>query len=247
MDSLDHAFNSGRRLTQEDIARFVIALGQASDQTNLLRLLRAIQTQDYDVDDYETFVHALMHNDFADMAAGCLTMGAIRTWCDDNSFEVINQCPAVFERWAAPNSYFVSALGQACEDLDNDDKIALLKGHGCNPHEQKLHAFLQREPTLWQYMSPAWLGHANSEQRAAACALGWEMEMLPDMSHQHARRNTLARWVTAFDYAYSMSVATLLWGGQESSAVNRKRLIGMYVDANANPFSRQVAPMVLPC
>ena len=44
-----------------------------------------------------------------------------------------------------------------------------------------------------------------------------------------------------------MSVATLLWGGQESSAVNRKRLIGMYVDANANPFSRQVAPMVLPC
>ncbi len=241
MDSLAQALASGQRIASDDIARYVIALGQARDLPNASLLLRTIQTQDYDVDDYETFVHTVLQNDFADLAAGCLTMGAIRTWCDDNAFYVVNQCPEVFERWAQPNESFAGSLGQNLQDVDDGHKMSVLSGRGKTTKEQKLHAFLKQDPELWRCMSPAWVGHANSALRHAAEHLGWTMDALPDMIHQHARSNTVGKWARAFDYVHSLTVATLLWNGYDHQVVGSKRLVGMSIGAHASPVDAALA------
>ncbi len=241
MLSLDQALAANQRISPEDIARHVIALGQANDSNNAALLLRTIQTQDYDVEDYETFVYTVLEHDFADLAASCLTMGAIRTWCEDNAFYVVEQCPELFERWAQANAPFVGVLGQALEDVDNASKIAILNGRGATLTERKLYEFLRAKPDLWECLSPVWLGHANSTLRQAAERLGWTMAMLPDMIHQNVRFNSVDKWVKAFDYAYSMSVATLLWSGYEHQVEGSKRLMGMVVGAYASPVDAALA------
>lgn len=241
MRSLEQAFASMHPISSEDIARYVVALGRVGDLPNAARLLRMIQTDQYEMEAYETFVHTVLENDFADLAAGCLTMGAIRTWCDDNAFYVVKQCPKVFERWAQANAPFVGLLGQALEDVDNASKIAILSGRAATLTEQKLHEFLQAKPELWECLSPVWLGHANSALREAAERLGWTMAVLPDMIHQNVRFNSVDKWVQAFDYAYSMSVATLLWSGDGHQVEGSKRLMGMSVAAHANPVDAALA------
>ena len=245
MDSFDAAVSSGQRLSSVQISQFTRTLAQAGDLPNLLRLSRTIHGQDYDRDDYEDFVQGLLNHDFAEMAAGCLTMGVIRTWCEDNAFFIVQSCPAIFERWAEPTSYFVSALGQTYQDLDSLDKIALLQGRTSDTQQKALHAFLQQDPRLWENLSPVWLGHATSPLRAAAIDLGWTMDALPDMVQQHARRDTIGDWVQAFDYAYSMGVATILWGQQTESAVAGKILGPLHAVAHANPTDIALAQAML--
>lgn len=245
MDSFDDALNAGQRMSSVQIAQFTKTLAQAGDLPNLLRLSRTIHGQDYDRDDYEDFVQSLLNNDFAEMAAGCLTTGVIRTWCEDNAFFIVQSCPAIFQRWGAPTPYFVFALGQAYEDLDSHEKIALLRGQPSNPQEQALHAFLQQNPRLWENLSPVWLGHASSPLRAAAVELGWTMDVLPDMVQQHARRDTIGHWVQAFEYAYSMAVATTLWSQHTEPGIAGKILGPLHAVAHANPMDIALAQAML--
>lgn len=124
-------------------------------------------------DDIDAFVHSLRSTQPIEHL--------LDAWMRDNILHVIAACPKVLAFWkekmewpSDPGLAIVEFLGEALENIEEHDKIYLLRGNSSDAVSFEWYRGMSQNPLFFQRLSPAWIGAPGTALRQEMVACGWQ-------------------------------------------------------------------------
>lgn len=147
------------------------------------------------------------------------TEGMVR-WFEGNAVHAVDHNPRVTQAWTDTVSRITyderlnTLLARGLEGISDNEKIALIQGHGPGHAQQLLHSFLVRGYNRghWTLVSPSWVGAPGTALRQAALDAGWQMRMFPTQMRRQLEalgenpQQTAPTWTSWMAYPHCVAV-----------------------------------------